>query len=643
MGLYLFFFILVLLVFIFSKKLGYQRRHWYGIILAFSLVFAGLSITNNYDEIEIIENAKYAIKGQVTDVLKEDNRRQNLVCDAYVIDENQTCHQKIIVYNKLDSLNDAYSLGDELLIYDNLRVFKRTKNPYAFEYADYLKSRDIYYSASSTSENTIKLSSHHTLNYWLYQLRSHAQLKLKHLNLNDKEYALISALLLGDKSYLDAEVKEHFSHSGAMHMLAVSGLHLGVVFMVMSLLLGQIAPTKTGRLKVIVMLLVLWMYAAVSGMSPSIVRASIMFSVYLLAKVSRERYNVYNALIIAAFILLICDPYAIIQVGFWMSFLAVASIVYLYPYINSWFYFKKPWWRYIWNMVAVSIAAQAGTVFLSLAVFGFFPTWFLLTNILVLPVLPIVLVSALIIILAPAGSLIAVLFSGILADALSYMTQITDWVSQLPYAAYYGIQLSFSNMLLVYMGIIAFIVWRYQKKARYIMYVLAIMVVMLSYHLFSYVTKSEETQLIVANVFGKSILITNDSENCCVYANGIPDEKTDRYIIRPIQLSNAHQEYQTKICDSLLLYTINEVNRKVIVVNGAKLKDSHIHSLSDTEVCIVTSKTDNRTIKKLLSLKGVLILDSSFSRYRTNKLKKEQVLPTQKVYWVSENGAFVLN
>ncbi len=639
--------LLMLLIFVWmlykkAHAIGFSRRHWFGIVVSLFVFFGGLLSNPSCDDVEPEISDDLFFEARVEDVLKDDGQKQSLLVDCYGKTDEQTIHFRAIAYHKMDSASKVYLPADRLWVHTALKAFQRSGNPFTFEYADYLEERDIHCYFHLNKENHVWESSEWSFNRFFYELRMQAQYKLEQLHLNEQEYALITALLLGNKSMLDSDTKDAFSHSGAMHILAVSGLHLGVVFMLLTALFGQITPTLRGRLKVVAILSILWLYPAVTGMAPSIVRACIMFSVYLITKTRVGQYNVFYALAIAAFLILVFNPYAIIQVGFWMSFLAVTSIVYFYPYINNWFYFKKPWWQFVWSLVSVSLAAQIGTVCLSIFIFGFFPTWFLISNLLVLPVLPFVLASALFVVIFPAGSFVTILVSGVLSDLLWYMNEITQWVSQLPHAAFYGWQLNLVEMLLLYAIIIAVVVWQHMQKASYLMLTLLFVLAFVGVNLVDYAKNQSIHQFIVSKASGKSICITNSAKQCCVYVNAIPTTQDERYIITPVQKSFAHQNYQTIVCDSLLLYAVDDVNAKVVVVNGAQLSEQKIAALSSAQICVITSRTNNQTVKRLVkNVKGILVFDSSFSKRRTQWLKTELKDHQNNIYWVNEQGAFV--
>jgi competence protein ComEC len=219
-----------------------------------------------------------------------------------------------------------------------------------------------------------------------HKLREKALNALQKNNISGREFSVVSALLLGYREYLDEDLQREFAGAGAMHILCVSGLHVGIIFFALSLMFGFLDRISRGRvIKLFLIVLLIWFYAAITGFSPSVLRASTMFSFVAIGQSFRRSTNIYNTLAASAVFLILLDPLIITRIGFQLSYIAVLSIVSLQPILYRQLYFRNKIASYIWAIITVSLAAQIGTGPLALHYFNQFPNYFLLTNLIVIP------------------------------------------------------------------------------------------------------------------------------------------------------------------------------------------------------------------------------------------------------------------
>ena len=260
---------------------------------------------------------------------------------------------------------------------------KQDELPKRFDYPLYLKSKAYFFTSFITSRDTILETSSVTVPLkQMDKVRKVVGNKLEYL-LGDKEiHGFYSAVLLGDKSWLDEETQSAFATLGISHFLAVSGLHVGIIYLVFSLVLGLNKYKKHRWLipKLVLVIVIIWFYAVLSGLTVSVVRAAFMFTCFLIARSIKRSGNGFNILCFAAFVNLVLNPYAFYDVGFQLSYAAVASIVLLYPKMQSLLTFKYKAMNLGWDAICISACAQLGTLPIILYTFGYFPVWFLVSN-----------------------------------------------------------------------------------------------------------------------------------------------------------------------------------------------------------------------------------------------------------------------
>ena len=266
---------------------------------------------------------------------------------------------------------------------------------------------------------------------------------------NDEQYAVLAAMTLGDKSALTKELRNTYSVAGASHILALSGLHLSIIYMLLSMLtLGR----RRQMLAQIIVVLGIWAYALLTGLSVSVVRSATMISLYAVFSLGGRRRSPFNLLCFTAMLMLLINPKTLFDIGFQLSFLSVAAILLFMPLFDL---FKPkvvrrfPLFNWIWGLMAVSTAAQLGVTPLIAYYFGRFSTYFLLTNLIVVPFATLILYGALVVMVVPA-------VGTVLARVVQCLNNILSWLSQLPGASIEGLHPSVLQTVLCYVLVLLF-------------------------------------------------------------------------------------------------------------------------------------------------------------------------------------------
>lgn len=327
---------------------------------------------------------------------------------------------KIVLYFSKSDFPDPFRYGDVLLIKGRPQRPEGPGNPGEFDYREYLALKNIYHQHFIRAGGVVKLG-HAPPNIFTdmaLRTREWAGATLNRFVSGEREQAIASALVLGVTDGLDDELLSAYSATGSMHILAVSGLHISIIYFILLWMLSPLNKVKGGRwIVAFISLTILWLYAFVTGLSPSVLRAVAMFSFLAVARPWAKSTNVYNTLAVSAFCLLLADPFLVFSVGFQLSYLAVLGIVYIYPrLVRLW---EPPHWITveIWKLAAVSISAQIATFPLGLLYFHQFPNYFLISNLLVVPLSFVVLIVGLVV--------LAVSFIPLVASGLGFCLQ---WV-----------------------------------------------------------------------------------------------------------------------------------------------------------------------------------------------------------------------
>lgn len=361
----------------------------------------------------------------------------------------QASFGKLLLYfQKKDSLLLQY--GDEVVISaHNMSSIKNMGNPHEFDYQTYLKQHQIFHQLYLVPTDWLKTgnNSANILLQWSYKIRDRLIAILNSYQFSKENFAVASAILLGYEEYLDQDLRQLYAGSGAMHILCVSGLHVGIIFLILNVLLMPLQQHKSTRIfKAILITLIIWLYALITGMSPSVFRAATMFSFISFGQMINRRTSVFNSLAASAVVLIISNPFVIFHIGFQLSYSAILGILLIQPIISSWVSSRNLVIRYFWDLMAVSIAAQIGTFPISIYYFHQFPNYFILTNLFVIPASFIILLTGFATLAIDLVGLSEVpvfsLVKQLLEILLSILNKGIDLINHLPYSVSYQLFLT---------------------------------------------------------------------------------------------------------------------------------------------------------------------------------------------------------
>jgi competence protein ComEC len=349
----------------------------------------------------------------------------------------ENVHGKVILYFSKQDFKSPPKYGDVFLISGCPKVVDGPGNPGEFDYKRYLALRNIYHQhfVRAQKARLIGFGPNSSIVHYANRTRLWANETLKKYIPGTREQAVASALVLGVTDGLDNELLKAYAGTGAMHVLAVSGLHITIIYMIIAWILKPLSRFRSGPwIIALTSMIILWGYAFITGLSPSVLRAVTMFSFLALAKPTQQSTNMYNTLAASAFCILMFDPFLIMSVGFQLSYMAVIGIVYLHPKLY-------PMWEpeawlldEIWKITSVSIAAQIATLPLGLYYFHQFPNYFLISNLLVIPGSFVVLIGGLCILASSAIPMAATAAAFITVWMIKLINLIVFTVESFPFS-----------------------------------------------------------------------------------------------------------------------------------------------------------------------------------------------------------------
>ena len=489
-------FLLLSIAFLILKN-KVSKTGWFGIMVFLTTISIGIlnstlqddrQFINHYSNfITLNDSINSTITFRIREVLKPSNFHNKYVIDVLDIDTKSVTGKSLLNVNK-DSTKQLLKVDEIFISRASFKELVPPFNPYQFVYVHYLQKQQIYNQLFVNDSELLNVSNHkHTIYGYAAKLREHIQSKLKHYQFTNDEYAIISALLLGQRQDISKEIYDSYSQAGAIHILAVSGLHVGIVLLLLNYLLKPLEFLKRGKyLKMGVIVILLWCFAIVAGLSASVTRAVTMFTIIAIAMHLKRPTNIYNTLAISAFVLLLIKPNFLFDVGFQLSYMAVLAIVIIQPMLYKLYIPRYKVVDLFWNVFTVTLAAQFGVIPLSLYYFHQFPGLFFLSNLVIIPFLGIILGFGIVVILLSSFNILPKFLADAYAFIISIMNSFIQWISNQESFLLQNISFNLTQAILSYVLIATVLVVVIRKTFKSVRTLLLIVIIIQIYFIYSF-------------------------------------------------------------------------------------------------------------------------------------------------------------
>lgn len=491
-------------------------------ILIYVFVALGVQIGNENYRIEKLKDGNVIFKVesvQGNKIWKNYNVSVSSIKDETKSETNVLIHSPF----ELES-RKIYLVDLEFLPIEN------AGNPGEMNSEQYWKSKGIVqHSFLSDSSQIIAVKPYESfktrLNAYREQLKNTFKNQLQ-TYLKQDNFELAMALLLGDKQYLEAETKSSFSNAGAMHVLAVSGLHIGILLQVILLFFRQFSKFISRNKAIVTALIIIWLYALLIGLPASVVRAAFMFSVVYIGMIFSKNNHSINALFFSAFVLLLFQPNWLFDVGFQLSYLAMLGILTTYKPISTLWYFKNKYLLKVWQGIIVGLSAQVFTFPLVLYYFHQYPNYSILTNLFLMVIIGAVMVSGLISLLISAIPFVNQLSYYVFGKLLELMRWGIAQVQELKMSIAQGFDLTIFHVFVVFLLVLLLVFVKWKKKLV-IVYFIGITAILLIVNYNRFLHHAEE-HLYTFNNKKKTVVVRHASENSCFYT----DKEDAEYLMK---------------------------------------------------------------------------------------------------------------
>lgn len=558
-----------------------------------------------------------------------------------------TVNGNVLLYFKKDSLPPTLDYGAQIVFIKALQPITSPGNPGSFNYQRFNAFRDIYHQCflQTADYQLTGLTIKNAFRQWLFTLQFSVINALKKYITEEREQGVAEALLIGYRDDLDKNLVQAYSNTGVVHIIAISGLHLGMIYGTLVWFFKLFKKRRwTWWVKPVVILLVIWIFSLVAGAAPSILRSAVMFTFILAGESLGKKLTIYNTLAASAFTLLCFNPFALWDVGFQLSYAAVLSIVLFMQPVYNWIYFRNKFLRGVWKLNAVTLSAQVLTVPIVCYHFHQFPNLFLLTNFIVVPLSSIILYTELFLLTFNTIFTPLATFFGVITEKLLWlMNTFIIKMNDLSFAVTDNIQVSIVQTLLLYGSIIAGSYWLMRKSTR-------ARTIAMGFGFFFFVALSAD---LYKNAIKSKLIVYNIPQHTAIdFVEGthyifagdtvlLHDGFLQNFHLKPSRV--LHRMQPAHIEDLAAAGPFYFYKNKTIL-----LLDRPFRFAGNEKVkvdCIVLSKSPN---VKFAQLAGVFdcplyVFDGSNSLWKIRQWKKVCDSLHLRHYSTQENGAFIMN
>jgi competence protein ComEC len=620
---------------------------WFGMLAYLIMICFGIltvnfhnqkNFSNHYSNyLDVESDSTQQITIRIREVLKPGNYYDKYIVDVLKINNISTSGKSLLNVAK-DTSKVPLSVDEIYISQSQFKDLIHPLNPHQFDYKNYLDKQYIYHQSFAQSSSLLKTNTQSKTLFGIADnIRKHINSKLKTYPFQPDELAIINALILGQRQNISKEVYTNYTNAGAIHILAVSGLHVGIILLILSFVLKPIEHLKHGRsIKIVLLVSILWSFAVIAGLSASVTRAVTMFSIVAIAMNLKRPTNIYNTLAISMFVILLFKPLFLFDVGFQLSYLAVFSIVAIDPLLYK--LWKTKYWVFdkLWHTLTVTISAQFGIIPISIFYFHQFPSLFFISNLVIIPVLGIILGLGLLIITLATINLLPNFLAEFYGRIISQMNRFVAWVSNQDYFLIKDISFNLLYVITSYILIISIV--RLFIKRNYFslkFFLISILFLQGAFIITKYNKPSNELIIfhksrysLIGNVTNNSISVAHDFDTITTSANKI------------IKIYTVESHTKTILKDTLKpFYVLND--KKILVIDS--LGVYNLKSFKPDYVLLRQSpKINLNRVIDSIQPKQIIADGSNYKSYieQWKTICQKKKLP---FHHTNEKGAFIIN
>jgi competence protein ComEC len=644
---FLLLFICVFVIAYFVSKRDFVNPIYFGLstyFLAFGIGATSQIIhTNSFQQSNYIQSKAIFEKPHLVAVTVREKLRSSAYNDRYIVLVNQVDDAvktgRILLNVRKDSLKQSFEIGSHLQINGSLYKSGPAKNPNQFDYGKYLESKQIYAQLYADASE-IKIGSVIEKDVWYYtsRLRSKIIGNLEKSNFNKAELNVAIALILGQQQDISPEIIRDYQFAGAVHILSVSGLHIGFILLFVTFLLKPFPNTRRGSfIKLLIILASLASFGLIAGLAPSVLRSVTMFSFVAIGMYLRRSTNIFHTLLVSMLLILLVQPSFLFDVGFQLSYVALFFILWLQPLLAQLWTPRNVIVNYFWEILTVSFAAQIGAFPLSIYYFHQFPGLFFVTNLVIIPFLSVIMALGVLVMVLAAFDFVPLFLAKSLEWSIFILNKIINAIASLEQFIIQDIPFNWQLLVSVYLLLIATIIW-FKKPSfnRLALTLIAIIIFQITY--FETHRRIQiQSELVIFNAKKNTMIAERKGKNITFYANdSLLKTASKNKTLASYAMGNFSSLKSKKSLQNLIYYNGN----KILIVDSLGVYPKDIHP----DIVLFTQSPKINLERFLQTTKPKFVLADA-SNYRTiQKLWKATCLK-QKIpfHATAEKGFYRLD
>ncbi len=555
----------------------------------------------------------------------------------------------LIYFSKKDSISIP-KYGDKILISGGLQQIKNAGNPGGFNYSRYMIYQQTVHQVYLKKNNFVLLHVHseNPIYTFIFWARDKTIAILKKYVQGDKEVSGIAeALLIGYKEDLDKDVVQAYSNTGVVHIIAISGMHLGLIYVGLVWLFTRLPFIKKSVItKVFLILACLWLFSLITGASASVLRSAVMFTVVIFGKEFFKQATVYNSLASSAFLLLCYNPFLLWDVGFQLSYFAIVGIIWLQKPIQHLWYTKHKAMAYLWEMCSITIAAQILTLPICIYYFHQLPTTFLFTNLICVPLSTLILFAEISLIACASIPVLAGVVGKFIYVSTWAMNWVIDFFNTLPYSLLDKIYATAFTTCLLYGFVILLAAALLQKDKLLLKYSLAFLLLFTTAWGYGKINLIQQKKLVIYNVSKHTAIDFFEKNNYWFYGDSALriDGALRNFNLNPTRVFYQADERNlmfSSIVNKNLLWQFHQ--KKILIIDSTiKLTETENKVFVDVLLICKNSKIHIADIANAVK-PSIIVFDTSNSLWKIAQWKKECDELHLPYFSTGEQGAFVLD
>lgn len=556
---------------------------------------------------------------------------------------------KLLLYFAKDSNRPALYYGDRVLLHQPLQRIKSMGNPGSFKYEQYAAFQQLFHNAFVKKSDYVVLhqKAPNVFWQWIYRIKAQVLFILQQSISSKDELGIAEALLIGYKEDLDKDLVQAYSNTGVVHIIAISGLHLGIIYMLLLLLFNRIPVVKKSKwVKAIGILVGLWLFTLITGASASVLRSAVMFSFMVMGEQAGKKSSMYNSLAVSAVVLLVYNPYLLWDVGFQLSYLAVVGIVAFQKPIYNWWYIQNKWVDKVWRLTAVSLAAQLLTFPVCIYYFHQFPLLFLVANLIAVPLSSLILLAELLLVALAWLPAVSHYLGKAVTALLWCMNAVIRWINSLPMALWDAIPATLLTTWLLYAAVLATCYWLLHKTKPLLYVALGSMAAFAMVQVYGKWQVYEQCKMIVYNVPQRQAIdfVQGNSFHFVGDTSLQKEGLLQNFHLKPSRISlQVTQSSHTLPALQIQGRQFTLGNKKIILIDSTLLFEPPAQKIKAD--VIVLSGNPKLRIPQLAEVFDcpLYVFDAANSLWKINYWKKDCEKLLLRSHSVAEQGAFMLD